>query len=705
MMRLKLIALGAAAVLAAYTSEACAYIGPGAGFALLSSFLAVIVAFFTAFLALATFPIRKLVRLRRRLKRHAKARVDKVVILGLDGLDPEICETLMDSGDLPTFSELKASGTYRRLATSTPAMSPVAWSTFATGVDASRHGIFDFLARDPRTYLPVLSSSLITGGGRWLRLGPFRIPIRSGGVRLLRKSRSFWKVLSDYGVFCSVLRVPITFPPEKLNGVMLAGMCAPDLRGTMGSFTYYTSSDADKKTGGTVVKLRSSGGSRGERFDTALEGPKSPFAKGGSGGSDAGGDDTLKIPMTITVRKDRRGAEISVSGEKFFLREHEYSPWVRLTFKAATGVKLHGIAKFYITQLDGDFGLYVTPINIDPEKPAMPLSYPSFYSVYLSKLIGPYATLGLAEDTWAVEEGVLDEAAFLEQAYGFHEERRAMWFETLKKQRKGLVACVFDLSDRLQHLFFRYLVDDHSANVGKDTLQHRDALYDMYREMDRLVADTLRHIDDRTALIIISDHGFKPFRKGINLNTWLQDDGYLHFKEGVEPGEYLEGVDWTKTTAYAVGLGGIYINRKGRERSGIVESSDFDALKQAIKDGLLAIDDGGVQAVNRIFDVEKDFSGPYRNEGPDLIVGFKEGYRVSWDCAKGIVTKDIIEDNEKSWSGDHCMDPASVPGILFSNMNIIEESPGLVDIGPSVLDLFGVPVPRYMVGKSLMGQP
>ncbi|MFH1755966.1 MAG: alkaline phosphatase family protein [Candidatus Latescibacterota bacterium] len=677
-------------VLAMWAPASHAYVGPGAGFALLSSFLAVVIAFFTAFLALITFPVRMLFRMRKRRKVRGKSRVDRVIILGLDGLDPLICEKLMAEGELPTFARLRDTGSYRRLGTATPAMSPVAWSTFATGTDASRHGIFDFLARDPGTYLPVLSSSVITGESKFMKIGPLRIPTKKSGIRFLRKSRSFWKILGDHGVFCSVLRVPITFPPEKIYGVMLAGMCVPDLRGTMGSFTYYTSSDADDKIGGTVIKIKSSG-KNGGLYKTTLAGPPSPFK-----------NKPLEVPLKIAVDKSRGGAKIQAGGEKFFIKEREYSEWIRLSFKAAPGITLSGIAKFYITRLNGDFGLYVTPIHIDPEKPAMPLSYPSFYSTYLAKLLGPFATLGLAEDTWAINERVLDEKAFLEQAYGFHEERKKMWFHTLRKQRTGFITCVFDLSDRLQHLFFRYLVDDHSANKDKDTEVHRDELYDMYREMDRLVAETLEHVSDKTAFMVVSDHGFKAFKKGINLNTWLMNNGYLYYKEGAKRVEYLQGVDWSRTKAYALGLGGIYINRTGRERHGIVDKSECGALKDEIRMGLLTLTDGDGPTVNRVFDVEKDFSGPYRDQGPDLIVGFSEGCRVSWDCARGIVTEDVIEENEKSWSGDHCMDPDVVPGIFFSNIPIIEDNPGLADIGPSVLDLFGVDTPRYMTGKSFI---
>jgi predicted AlkP superfamily phosphohydrolase/phosphomutase len=334
----------------------------------------------------------------------------------------------------------------------------------------------------------------------------------------------------------------------------------------------------------------------------------------------------------------------------------------------------------------------------------MPISSPSFYSVYLARLLDSFATLGLAEDTWALNERVIDEKAFLEQAYAFHDERKKMWFRTLRKQKKGFITCVFDLSDRLQHMFFRYLIDTHTANLGKDTIDHKEALHDMYREMDRLVEQTLKYVDDKTAFFVISDHGFKPFLKGVNTNTWLLENGYLSFGDG-ERGEYLQSVDWSKTRAYALGLGGIYINKKGRERQGIVDEADCQALKDEISAGLLGLKDEHGPMINKMFDVERDFTGPYRFEGPDLIVGFREGTRVSWDCARGLVTPNIIENNEKSWSGDHCMDPDTVPGILFSNRPVPEEHPRIMDMGPTVLDLFGVKIPAFMTGKNILEEP
>jgi predicted AlkP superfamily phosphohydrolase/phosphomutase len=661
-------------------APALAYIGPGAGFALVSSFVTLIIAFAAGILALFTFPVRAAIRQWKRRRSLKRARVRKVVILGLDGLDPDRCEQLMARGELPNLSRLRDEGTYRRLATSMPALSPVAWSTFATGVDPSGHGIFDFIARDPRNYAPSLSSSEVYGRTRMVGFGPFRFPVSRGGVRGLRRSRTFWSVLSSHGVRSAVMRVPITFPVEKIDGVMIAGMCVPDLRGTQGSFTYITS-DGDAPEGGVVVKIDGKGG------DVLIPGPTSPVD-----------GRTLNVRVRIQRRASKRGPgangyELVNGGETVPLLERTYTPWVKLSFRAARGVTLRGIARFYPLRLADGIAVYVTPIHIDPESPAIPVSHPSVFSIYLSKLMGPFGTLGLAEDTSALNDGAIDEQAFLDQAYDLHEERRRMWEHTLSRLRGGLAVCVFDISDRLQHMFYRYLDPTHPANAGRDTTRHADAVDEMYRRMDRLVGETRARVDRHTALFVLSDHGFKNFRRGVNLNGWLLKEGLLSVRDGAAPGEYLSAIDWSRTQAYALGLSGIYINLAGRERGA--------ALKRRIIEGLCALHDGDARVIRRVVDVAADWKGPYRNGGPDLLPGYADGYRVSWDCAKGAVRNELFEDNLKCWSGDHCVDADIVPGVLFSNIPLRDDA-GLIDMGPTVLELFGVETPAYMTGRSLL---
>ena len=240
-------AVGALAFLAAVllpVRAAHAYGGPGAGFAVLSSFLIFFIAFALVGLILLTTPIRLLWRLVRGRRRRQAGKYSRVVVIGLDGMSPVVARRLMDQGDLPHFRRLAESGDFRPLRSTLPSISPVAWSTFQTGVFPDKHNVFDFLSRDRRTYLPVLSSARIEPPKRAIRLGSWQIPLGRPRIASLRKNQPFWKILGDHGVFSMVLRVPITFPIEKFRGVALAGMCAPDLRGSQGSFTYFTTEPA-----------------------------------------------------------------------------------------------------------------------------------------------------------------------------------------------------------------------------------------------------------------------------------------------------------------------------------------------------------------------------------------------------------------------------------------------------------------------------
>lgn len=650
-----------------------AYIGPGAGFAFMGSFLVLLSAAALTVVAVLSWPFRAAVRLVRR-RRRARTGVRRVIILGLDGLDPARCDRLMQEGRLPHLAALRDAGSYRRLASTCPPISPVAWSTFMTGTNPGKHGIFDFLHRNPRTYLPELSSSRVERAA-------------SGKSRMkgLRGSRPFWHLLGEHGVFGAILRVPVTFPPEPFNGLCLSGMCVPDIRGTQGSFTCFTDDEevADV-TGGRVIPVSFRNGVAEAR----LPGPPAP---GGDGGE-------WELPLTITRAADGSGAVVRFTGRTLRLEPGTYSEWVRVPFGKALGKgpfrKISGLCRFLLVDATPGFRLYVTPINIDPERPAMPVSHPPFYSVYLAKLLGPFATLGLAEDTWARNEGVIDDAAFLAQTYSIHEERERMFFETLRRVRKGACVCVFDAPDRVQHMFTR----ENDSGYGESVLD------DMYARMDSLVGRAMGEVHRNHVFMVMSDHGFNSFRKGVNLNAWLRNRGFLAALPGREDEDYLRSVDWAATRAYTIGLTGVYINRVGREAKGIVDAQDVSTLKRELAGKLKAHRDSatGERVVREVYDADSAYDGPYKDRGPDLVIGYNSGYRASWDAAVGKTSGDVLSDNEKAWSGDHCIDPALVPGVFFCNRSLPDATEcALADIGPTVLALFGVPVPGYMDGRAL----
>jgi predicted AlkP superfamily phosphohydrolase/phosphomutase len=671
-----------------------AYIGPGAGFALVTSFFVIFVSLIIALVSFLIWPFRQVKWMLSRKKPDRKTDVKKVVVVGLDGMDPDIAERFMAEGKLPNFQKLKDSGSFSRLGTTFPAVSPVAWSSFATSVNPGKHNIFDFLTPNRNHYIADLSSVHIGAVKRNLKIGKYKIPLGRPEIKLHRKSQPFWKVLGEYGIFSTVLRVPITFPPEKFYGNCLSAMCIPDLKGTQGSFTYYTTDR--EQTGemyeGERIFVENNNGLIASHFP----GPANPIMKA---------ETPLRVPFRVEIR-DTDTAVLHLPDQKIRITRGQYSGWIKLRYKLGLGMSITGIARILVKSFQPHFSMYVTPINIDPEKPVLPISHPGIFSVYQAKLHGSFSTLGLSEDTWALNERIIDEDDFIKQAYDIHDEREKIFFHTLKNNGKGLIVSVFDLTDRIQHMFIRFLFEDHPAVNDADLKKYRGVVEKLYIHMDGLLEKTMRHVDDDTALFVISDHGFKPFMWGVHVNSWLHKEGYMVLKSGSESGAWFENVDWSRTKAYCLGMAGIYLNVRGREAKGIVESGGEDAeLKKEIKEKLTQVINPVTNkpVLRDVYDSAEIFTGPYKENAPDLILGYNEGYRVSWDAAIGKVTKDIIEDNTKSWSADHCIDPRLVPGVFYSNRKINSGEPSIVDMGATILSLFGIKPPAYMDGKNIIG--
>ena len=680
----------AGAAIAACSSPALAYIGPGAGFAAAGSVLVLAGTFVLALGVILIWPIKAVARVFAR--RGTKAKVQRMIVIGLDGFDPGLARKYSEEGRMPNFKKLEEKGCFAPLSTAMPSISPVAWSTYATGVDASRHNIYDFLTRDPCSYMPILSSTDTRSVPRTLNLGFAKVPFGQRAIyKILQKSQPFWKLLGANHVWSSIIRVPITFPPQKFkNGTLLSGMCVPDLQGTQGSFSFYSTKErSGEHIGGQQFKIVR----RGNKIESKLKGPP---------GKDK---HPMKCDFTVELDDATRRAKLTVGDETVEIGFQEYTPWMVVPFDG-----VQGIARFYVQDWDdSDVGIYVTPINIDPESPAMPISHPFVYSIYLAKLLGPYATLGLAEDTWALNERVIDEKAFLEQAMLIFEERKKHLWDVLDKTKRGFATVVFDTTDRISHMFYRYLEPEHPANEGKDTEIFKDVIPELYGKMDEFLAEVQEKLgdDEETVFMVISDHGFTSFQRGVNLNAWLRDEGYLVLKDGADTsGDWFQNVDWSKTRAFTLGLTGIFLNRVGRERDGIVEKGpELDALCQEIKGKLEALTDpkSGKSVVHEVFLTSEVHSGPYADLAPELLIGYHKGFRHSWDCATGAVSKEVFTDNTKSWSGDHCVDPRFVPGVFWCNRKINTQEPHLADLAPTALDLFGVEIPGYMQGEPLFG--
>lgn len=602
----------------------------------------------------------------------------RVIVIGMDGLDPGVTEKLMAAGKLPSFKKLADEGTFRRLATTVPPQSPVAWASFATGTNPGKHDVFDFLYRTPSTYMPDLALTSVMQP-RFLSIGTRKFPLGKSKLRSYMKGPPFWEITSRNKIPTVILRCPLTFPPSKVYGKMLSGLGTPDIRGTQGTFSFYTTRKglAEGTGGGKVIPVELNAG----RITSSIFGP-----------GERAGDTLSSIPLTITVHDT--GVILHVQGAEYPVASGSWSPWIRVKFSVNAFSRANGICRFYVKSITPDFELYMSPVNFDPVDPPFPVSYPASFSRELAKEVGMYHTLGQSGDTWILNEGhVSDETAQEQYAQSVDEDEKIL-FNELKTFERGVFFFYFGISDTVQHMF-----SGRTADSGKT-----DPIEEIYLRMDAVLKKVMHSVDNNTMLVVLSDHGFGPFTRTVHINTWLKENGYIFLKnETGRSGEFFENVDWSRTRAYAVGLSGIYINQKSRERDGIVDPAEAKSLQREIAGKLASLADpvGGKRAVAKVYFASEQYHGPYAGNAPDLIIGFNPGWRASWQTALGGVPSTVFEDNRKRWQGDHIFDAAAVPGVLFVNRKIKDGPVRIIDIAPTILHALEQPVPPEMDGVSL----
>ena len=616
----------------------------------------------------------------------------KAIVIGLDGLEPSIVEAMMERGELPAFARLRREGCYSRLATTCPAQTPVAWSSFATGTNPGGHGVFDFITRDPATYLPDFALT------RFEKPKNMFSPPR---VRNQRRGVPFWQLLGAAGIPAVVLRCPCTFPPDEIRGRILSGVGVPDLRGSQGTGTFYTQQQgAPAKESEQLVLLPATGSS----FSTHLIGPRNTRA-----------NPPADARAEIRVEASRGAGRICIhtggAPAMVELAPGEWSPWVRVKFKISALQSVAAQVRFFLRALAPHVEFYVSPANFDPSAPLFPVSAPAEYARDLAAEIGAFSTLGMAEDHAALNNGRIDEAAYLAQCALVLAERERMMDHELARFREGLFFLVFDTPDRVQHMFWRFRDVAHPFHNPDATRAFSRQIEEHYRHYDGVLARVLEHADADTLLIVLSDHGFGTFRRAVHINTWLWQQGLLALKGQHKPeeslGDCLSQVDWSRTQAYALGLSGIYLNKKGREREGLVgEDGDAERVRRAIISGLSGLTEPAASsvAINSVARAEEIYSGAFAAEAPDLLVNYAPGYRVSWQTALGGMPHEIFEDNLRRWSGDHIIDPLAVPGILLMNRAAPPgaRAPDIRDLAPTVLAHFAVAPHPAMEGKSLL---
>jgi predicted AlkP superfamily phosphohydrolase/phosphomutase len=596
---------------------------------------------------------------------------------------------MLGRNELPNLARIRQLGTYARLQTTYPAQTPVAWSSFATGANPGAHGIFDFICRDPQTYQPDAALS---------RFERPKSMLAQPRVVNQRKGVPVWQVLTNAGVHSTVLRCPCTFPPEALNGRMLAGVGVPDLRGSQSKGTFYTQDRTVTAQEHEQLIYLDSGSDVASRVigprNTRLSPPADTFCE-------------------LRARVDKTGGKLLIetggAPARIEVAKKAWSEWVRFKFKFSMLQSVSGIARFYVRQLEPHLEFYVSAVNFDPTAPMFPVSSPGNYAAELSEKIGLFSTLGMAEDHNGLNNGRLDEAAYLQHCeLAVHERERMMRFE-LDRFTEGLFFMLYDTPDRVQHMMWRFRDSQHPGFERDLAPELATRIEEHYQRCDALLGAVLDKADENTLLMVLSDHGFGSFRRAFDTNTWLWQNGLLALKDGRKPdadlAEGFPAVDWSKTYAYAVGLGGVYLNFKGREGAGILEEgAEADRVRRAIQAGLVGLPDAKTQrpAIRSVSRREELYSGPFMTEAPDLLVNFHSGFRVSWASAVGGFAHALLEDNTRRWSGDHIVDPDEVPGILFMNRPAQHNHARITDLAPTILNYLDVPAPESMEGSSLL---
>jgi predicted AlkP superfamily phosphohydrolase/phosphomutase len=646
-------------------------------------------------------------------------------------MDPALVGTWMKEGKLPNMKRLAEQGGMYPLATTHSPESPTAWASFATGVNPGKHNIYDFLVRDTATYLPDLGMVQRQPARFFLDYIPYAKP----KLTSLRGGTSFWVTAGTAGVRTSVLTVPVTFPPEDVpNGELLSGLPLPDIRGTMGTFYYFATDlsryeEGNTEFGGILKRLVM----EGDVAHTELIGPPNPIIKqkiqalrtkpspdaaDRAAIADLQTKEDVRIPITIRWNRQAKTATVEIAGESLLLEPGRTSRWVDLDFRVNFFVRVHGMAQLLLMNANNELQLYISPVNWKPDRPPLPISSPAAFSGELFERLGYYRTLGWAEATWPLNEGRMDEQTFMEDLYKAFDDRAQVILSRIDSRQWDVLVGVIESTDRVQHMMWRFMDPKHPMYDAALAARYGDAIERVYRRADQFVGEVIEHIEPGTPVLIVSDHGFHSWRKAVNLNTWLVQQGYMVL-QGQQPGEkklddlfgggeFWENVDWSRTRAYAMGLGQIYFNLRGREGKGIVSPGAESAqLADELSARLLTLTDpdDGARIVRAVYKRDDVYTGEYLANASELQVGMEDGYRVSWQTTLGGSPQGIVYPNMKKWSGDHGgYDFATTAGVLISNKPLARrgsEGFSIMDIAPTVLQYFGLPIPGDIDGKPL----
>lgn len=618
----------------------------------------------------------------------------RVIILGFDGVEPSIVDEMLSKGELPNLHQLREMGCYRRLLSSNPPQSPTAWSSFATCKNPGGHGIYDFLRRNPATYIPGLGF----GGAQPATLGADGRVSQPAKYAGLRKGETFWSVAAKQGVRAKLLWVPYAYPPEDIPGLqMMCGLDVPDIRGTQS--TFFALSDqfsmAESVPGGMRVPLRFSGAEATAR----VPGIRHPSRK-----------DYVEVPMRITVDREKHTVTIDVQGKLLTLEEKSWSDWIEWAFEVTPSFIVRAISKCYVHEAGEHIRIYISCLQIHPANPYLPISTPGTYAAKLSKQHGLFKTVGWSDDTKALQQDELTEDLFLQEAQANIAWQSLVTLDEFEAGTFDLFIAGWTSTDRVAHMFWRYRDKEHPLHEDNAPERFRRAIETIYAQMDETVGKIMSKLAPNDILMVLSDHGFKSFRTVFSVNTWLARNGYLAVKGLSDPAtaftdeKFLQGIDWPRTKAYGLGLGSVFLNLKNREGKGTVAPDEAEALLAQIREGLLGVKDpaSGTPILHDVYLARDIYRGDCRADAPDLQLGFRDGFQMNKSSAAGAVPKDIFSPNDDKWSGEHAAaDVHHAHGILFCNKPLQTE-PAIVDLGVTALATLRIPKPDDYEGKNVL---
>jgi predicted AlkP superfamily phosphohydrolase/phosphomutase len=621
----------------------------------------------------------------------------RVIILGFDGVEPTIVEKMLDAGGLPNLDKLRKDGAYRRLSTANPPQSPTAWSSFATCKDPGDHGIYDFLRRTPATYMPGVGFGTTVQA----QLGPDGSVVKPAASTNIRKGETFWAAADRQGARCAMLHIPFAYPADDLlDSHMLCGLGVPDIRGTTSTFFYF--SDAftpaqlkEDLSGGMRVPLGFDGDTAIATFPGAYDSRKKGY-----------------VDTTLNVSADREARTVTVEaqGQSLTVPEGGWSEWRDWSFPVSDTFSVKAISRFFVLEAGERVRLYMTCLQFDPRDPYIPISEPKEYAKELAERYGLYKTIGWAEDTHALRQDAITDDAFLEDIARETRWRETLVLDELDRNAYNMLIAVWTGPDRISHLFWRFRDPRHPLYTKEGAAKYGQVVENSYKRMDQTVGKVMAKLGPDDLLMILSDHGFHSFHTEFNVNTWLVRNGYLGVKDQPDPAtaytetKFLQGYDWTKTRAYSIGLGSIYLNLQGREGKGTVAREEAPALVGELKDRLLQVTDPTTN--DKVFDAvyagTEIWEGKSIADAPDLQVGYAEGYQTGKASASGAAPKDIFHPNNDKWSGEHASsDVRNTPGIFFANQAAVD-SPDIRDLGVTALEYLGVRTPEGFEGKGVL---